>query len=279
MQSAVASAALQLRVAEQQAVAAVGRCGLHSARSRVPFLQVGLDSTKRPFHLTFCRALANGAASTDALLSMLSTLLSTHDGVAALQHRFLRSTLGLLSRLAVQVAVAWRAAGGTSADDLLAAHPSAPQEVVVALNTAPPPSAAGEAAGDDHASVPPSSTAPAAPEAEAAPAAAGTATSKAAWEAEASLAALRAQQEELLEELSDAADVLRFWSRRSEKAAAGGEGKPAAGREGDTPPMLAEVSLQGAERVDSIWSSFVLPCASLGRQADVVSCMASFRVP
>ena len=233
---------------------------------------------ERPFHLTFCRALTNGATSTDALLSTLSTLLSTHDGVAALQHRFLRSTLGLLSRLAVQVAVAWRAAGGASADDLLAAHPSAPQEVVVALNTAPPPSAAGEAAGDDHASVP-SSTAPAAPEAEAAPAAAGTATSKAAVETEASLAALRAQQEELLEELSDAADVLRFWSRRSEKAAAGGEGKPAAGREGDTPPMLAEVSLQGAERVGSIWSSFVLPCASLGRQADVVSCMANVRVP
>ncbi len=185
--------------------------------------------------ITLCRALADGVSGTDVLLSLLSMLLSTHDGVAALQHRFLRGTLGLLSRLAVQVATAWRAAGGASADDLLAAHPSAPQEVVVALNTALPVSTAGEAAssGDMAAAVE--------PEAGASLAAAGAPASKAAAEAEASLAALRAQQAELLEQLSDAADVLRFWSRRSEKAAAGGEGGPAAGREGDTPPMLAEV--------------------------------------
>lgn len=195
--------------------------------------------------ITLCRALADGVSGTDALLSLLSTLLSTHDGVAALQHRFLRGTLGLLSRLAVQVATAWRAAGGASADDLLAAHPSAPQEVVVALNTALPVSTAGEAAssGDVAAAVE--------PEAGASLAAAGTPANKAAAEADSSLVALQAQQAELLEQLSDAADVLRFWSRRSEKAAAGGEGGPAAGREGDAPPMLAEVRCRVLGRVGS----------------------------
>jgi hypothetical protein len=54
----------------------------------------------------------------------------------------------------------------------------------------------------------------------------------------ASLDKLKARQAELLEELSDAADVLRFWSRRGKKAAAGEEGGV---RDGDVPPMLAEV--------------------------------------
>lgn len=204
------------------------------------------DAMPRSSHQHTCRrALAEGAADTDALLSLLSTLLSTLDGVAALQHRFLRGTLALLSRLAVQVATAWRAAGGTTANDLLAAHPSAPQEVVVALNTAPAATPGGAASGSD-APLPPSTDA-AQSEAAVSPGttAAPTAASKAGAEAEASLAALRAQQAELLEQLSDAADVLRFWSRRSEKAAAGAEGAAPAGREGDTPPMLAEVRCRG----------------------------------
>ena len=204
-----------------------------------------------------CRALEGGAGrSPDELLSLLSTLLSAHDSVAAMQQRVLRGTLALLARLAVQVATAWRAGGGGAADDLLAAHPSAPQEVRAALAAAPA-AAAGEAPGRGESPLPPSTAAGKAADATggtadlaagaapaAAPAAAGAAPAAPAAEgaaADAGLAALRAQQAELLQELADATDLLRFWSRRGEKAAAGGEGKPAPGREGDVPPMLAEV--------------------------------------
>lgn len=162
------------------------------------------------------RVLQEQAQAPGALLGPLSTLLSAHDAVAALQQRSLRGTLALLCQLGVQLARAWRAAGGATDDDFLAAHPGAPQVVVVALN-APPPATT-----------------------DAAPPEGGAAS-----EQDGELAALRARQEELLQELADAADVLRFWSRRSEKAAAG---EAAVGREGDVPSMLAEVRVLGGMR-------------------------------
>lgn len=152
----------------------------------------------------------------DRLLPLLSTLLDAQAAVAAMQQRSLRGTAALLTQLAVQVAAAWRQAGGGSADDLLAAHPAAPQDVIVALN------------------------APAEAAAPADEAAAKGAAEKAGTKPDGGLAALRQRQAALREQLADAADLLRFWSRRSEKAASGAG---AAGREGDVPPMLAEVRL------------------------------------
>ncbi|KAL4425738.1 hypothetical protein ABPG75_009754 [Micractinium tetrahymenae] len=180
VKSVAAAAALQVGVAEQHLLAAVGR----------------VLEQQEP------------AASAEQLLGLLGTLLSTHDALLSLNQRDLRRTLGLLGQLAAQVAAAWRRAGGTSPNDLLAAHATAPQEVI-ALLTAP-----GEAAEG----------------------AAGVAPGLSPEQA-ASLAALQERQRALLEELSDAADVLRFWGRRSEKVAAGAS---AAGREGDVPPMLTQ---------------------------------------
>lgn len=160
-----------------------------------------------------CRVLEQEpAASDDQLLGLLSTLLRTHDSLLALNQRELRQTLGLLGQVAAQVAVAWRRAGGGTPNDLLAAHAAAPQGVIAVL-TAPAEAATGAAEAAPAPGLPP--------------------------EQAASLAALAERQQEILEELSDAADVLRFWGRRGEKAAAGAAA--AEGREGDIPPMLTQV--------------------------------------
>lgn len=155
--------------------------------------------------------------------------------MAALRKRSLRDTLSLLCQLAVQVATAWRAAGGDDAGNLLAGHEAAPQEVVAALS-APLPA---EQPADAQAGALPS----------------GGATLS--GELAASLDKLRVRQAALLEELSDAADVLRFWSRRGEKAAAGDE---AGVREGDVPPMLAEV---GSRFAGCCWSEWLAACYAL----------------
>lgn len=166
--------------------------------------------------LPFCRVLEQQepAASSEQLLGLLGTLLSTHDALLALNQRDLRRTLALLSQLAAQVAAAWRRTSSGSPDELLAAHPAAPKEVLAVLTA--PADAAGGAAG--------ATPAPGLPSEQAA-----------------SIAGLLERQHGLLEELSDAADVLRFWGRRSEKAAAGAA--TAEGREGDVPPMLTQVGM------------------------------------
>ncbi len=166
--------------------------------------------------LPFCRVLEQQepAASSEQLLGLLGTLLSTHDTLLALNQRDLRRTLGLLGQLAAQVAIAWRSAGSGSPDELLAAHAAAPKEVLAVL-TAPAGAAEGAAGAAPAPALPP--------------------------EQAASIAGLLERQRGLLEELSDAADVLRFWGRRSEKAAAGAA--TAEGREGDVPPMLTQVGM------------------------------------
>jgi len=174
-----------------------------------------------------------GSPSADQLLDALSAMLSAHDAVLALNARDLRGTLGLLCQLMLQVAAAWRQAGGTNPNDLLASHEAAPTEVVAALTVPPAAAAAATGAAD-------AATEAGGAEAAAPVAAAGEVLSP---EQAASVAALRERQKAALEELSDAADVLRFWSRRSEKAAAGA---PASGREGDVPPMMAQVGGGGA---------------------------------
>lgn len=147
-------------------------------------------------------------------------MLGAHSAVAALRKRDLRGTLGLLGQLAVQVAAAWRAAGGTDASHLLAGLEGAVPPEVEATLRADVPTLVPEQAG---------------PPAEAT---AGGAAATLPAGMSASLEALASRQQEVLEELADAADVLRFWSRRGEKAAAGDE---SGGREADLPPMLAEV--------------------------------------
>jgi hypothetical protein len=141
--------------------------------------------------------------------------------VAALPTRSLRRTLDLLGLLGLQAAAAWRAAGGDDPSALLAAHGGAPREVVAVLTAQAAPAAVQ-------------------PEGAEAAAAGGVDGGIAFLPADqaAAVEGLRGRQAALLEELSDGADMLRFWGRRGEKAAAGEEG---AGREGDVPPMLAEV--------------------------------------
>lgn len=147
--------------------------------------------------------------------------------------------------------MAWRGAGGMHANDLLAAHATAPPEVVAAL-TAPPAESttAADAAADADAAAGGSAGA-----AVAAPPALPP-------ELAASLAALHARQSELLEELAGAADMLRFWGRRGEKAAAGSE-PGGGGREGDVPP---QVILQGISPAGCRHAG-ALPPASLHRCA------------
>lgn len=172
-----------------------------------------------------CRALQEPAGA-DQLLGLLSTLLDVHSATTALQQRSLRGTQALLCQLAVQVAAAWRSSSsssgdsaGSAANDLLAAHPGAPPEVVAALTAA-------EAIS------------------EAAVAAAVAAAQPGGGDLDAALAVLRGRQEALVEELQAAADLLRFWGRRGEKAAAG---EAVAGREGDVPPMMAQVRVEGMD--------------------------------
>lgn len=172
----------------------------------------------------------NPAASAEQLLGLLGTLLSTHDALLALNQRDLRRTVGLLGQLAVQVAAAWRRSGSGSPHDLLASHSAAPEEVIAVL-TAPAEATAG--AGGPEAATP------------------GLLPEQAA-----SVAALLERQRATLEELSDAADVLRFWGRRSEKAAAGSAATE--GREGDVPPMLTQV-----RRTRVVGSATHVGCGSL----------------
>lgn len=160
-------------------------------------------------------------ATSEALLPLLSTLLEALDALASLQQRSARGAQALLLQLAVQAACAWRgsaagaaadAAGGEAANNLLAAHASAPPEVVAALLSD------GDAAAAEAAAV---------------------AAQDEGGDLDAALAVLRGRQEALAEELEAAADLLRFWGRRGEKAAAGSEGARG-GREGDVPPMMAQ---------------------------------------
>ena len=196
-----------------------------------PRLSGVLRATQRPHplvpsarspHRRECRAL-QATPTTDALLPLLSTLLDALEAVSSLPQRSARGTHALLLQLAVQAACAWRgaaaaaadgvAAAGEAANNLLAAHASAPPEVVAALTSD------GDAAAAE---------------------AAAAAAQEAGGDLDAALAVLRGRQEALGEELEAAADLLRFWGRRGEKAAAGSEGARG-GREGDVPPMMAQV--------------------------------------
>ena len=190
-------------------------------------------------HSTACSALEAAGGSAGQLLELLGGLLGTHAAVLALcQQRYLRPTLGLLALLAAQVALAWRSAAGAGADPTaaLAGHQAVPPEVMAALAAATEAEAAPAAAGDD-AQQPSGAEAAAAPPPAATAAAAAAPAGALPPELADSLGALGQRQAEAQQELSDAADLLRFWSRRSEKAAAGAE---ASGREGGLPPMLAE---------------------------------------